>query len=56
MNNEHKITDTLQGYYDKVFQDGKLINIHIGMWGMSYNLTEEDIKLDNKLPDTIKLG
>jgi hypothetical protein len=26
------------------------------MWGMSYNLTEEDIKLDNKLPDTIKLG
>jgi hypothetical protein len=56
MNNEHKITDTLQGYYDKVFQDGKLVNIHIGMWGMSYNLTEEDIKLDNKLPDTIKLG
>lgn len=26
------------------------------MWGMSYNLTEEDIKLDNKLPETIKLG
>ena len=23
---------------------------------MSYNLTEEDIKLDNKLPETIKLG
>jgi hypothetical protein len=55
-NNEYKITDTLQNYYDKVFQDGKLINIHIGMWGMSYNLTEEDIKLDNKLPETIKLG
>lgn len=56
MNNEYKITETLQKYYDKVFQDGKLVNIHIGMWGMSYNLTEEDIKLDNKLPDTIKLG
>jgi hypothetical protein len=55
-NNEYKITDTLQQYYDKVFQDGKLVNIHIGMWGMSYNLEEEDIKLDNKLPDTIKLG
>jgi len=56
MNNEHKITETLQKYYDKVFQDGRLTLIHIGMWGMSYNLTESDIKLDNKLPDTIKLG
>jgi hypothetical protein len=56
MSQEYKITETLQKYYDKVFQDGKLINIHIGMWGMSYNLTEEDIKLDNKLPETIKLG
>jgi hypothetical protein len=56
MDNNYQITDTLQKYYDKVFQDGKLVNIHIGMWGMSYNLTEEDIKLDNKLPETIKLG
>jgi Asp-tRNA(Asn)/Glu-tRNA(Gln) amidotransferase C subunit/uncharacterized protein YeeX (DUF496 family) len=56
MNNEHKISDTLQQYYDKVFQDGRLTMIHVGMWGMSYNLTEEDIKLDNKLPETIKLG
>ena len=56
MSQEYKITETLQKYYDKVFQDGKLVNIHIGMWGMSYNLTEEDIKLDNKLPETIKLG
>lgn len=32
------------------------MNIHIGMWGMSYNLTEEDIKLDKQLPETIKLG
>jgi len=56
MSNEYKITETLQKYYDKVFQDGRLVNIHIGMWGMSYNLTEEDIKLDNKLPETIKLG
>lgn len=56
INNEYKITDTLQQYYDKVFQDGKLVNIHIGMWGMSYNLTEEDIKLDKQLPETIKLG
>jgi hypothetical protein len=52
----NKITNTLQNYYDQIFQDGKLMNVHIGMWGMSFNLTEEDIKLDNKLPDTIKLG
>lgn len=56
MSSEYKITETLQKYYDKVFQDGRLTLIHIGMWGMSYNLVEEDIKLDNKLPDTIKLG
>jgi hypothetical protein len=56
MSQEYKITETLQKYYDKVFQDGKLVNVHIGMWGMSYNLTEKDIKLDNKLPETIKLG
>lgn len=55
-NQEHKVTETLQKYYDKVFQDGKLVNIHIGMWGMSHKLNEEDIKINNKLPDTIKLG
>lgn len=56
MTTDYKITDTLQKYYNKVFQDGKLVNIHIGMWGMSYNLVEEDIKIEDKLPETIKLG
>jgi hypothetical protein len=56
MNNENQITQALQKYYDKVWQDGKLVNVHIGMWGMSHNLEESDIKLDNKLPDEIKLG
>jgi len=56
MSEEYKITETLQKYYDKVFQDGRLTLLHIGMWGMSYNLTEEDIKLDKQLPETIKLG
>ena len=50
---ENKISDTLQKYYDKVFQDGKLVNVHIGMWGMSAGLMEEDILLDNKLPENI---
>jgi len=49
-------TKTLQKYYDRLFQDGKLVCVSIGMWGMSYSLTEGDIKLDNKLPDVIKLG
>ena len=46
----------LQRYYDKVFSDGKLVHVHIGMWGMSHNLTENDIKLKDKLPKLIKLG
>jgi hypothetical protein len=56
MTSEYKITETLQKYYDKVFQDGKLVNIHIGMWGMSHNLEEQDIKIDSKLPELVKLG
>jgi DNA-binding ferritin-like protein len=54
--NNYKITDTLQKYYDKVFEDGKLVSVHIGMWGMCANLVEEDIKLTTKLPETHKLG
>lgn len=53
---DYKLSSTLQQHYNKVFQDGKLINLHVGMWGMSYNLTEGDIKLDKQLPETIKLG
>jgi hypothetical protein len=56
MQQSGQVTETLQKYYDKVFQDGRLMSVHIGMWGMSYNLTEEDIKIDNKLPETIRLG
>ena len=53
---DSKASDTLQKYYDKIFQDGKLVNIHISMWGMSYNLNEDDIKLEKKLPEMIQLG
>ncbi len=49
-------TKTLQKYYDQVFQDGKLVNLHIGMWSMSYSLKEDDLKLNDRLPDLIKLG
>lgn len=53
---EHKVSDTLQKYYDQIFQDGKLVNINISIWGMSYSLKEEDIKINDKLPDLIQLG
>lgn len=56
MDNNQLLPATVQQYYDKVFSDGKLVNVHIGMWGMSHNLVEEDIELNNKLPETIKLG
>jgi hypothetical protein len=48
--------NTLQKYYDKVFSDGKLVHVHIGMWGMSHILTQEDIMLEGVLPNTIQLG
>lgn len=56
MSTTTKVSDTLQKYYDKIFQDGKLMNVHIGMWGMSFNLSKEDIMIDGDLPETIKLG
>lgn len=49
-------TASLQKYYDKIFQDGKLICLNTGMWGMSYSLTESDIKIAGKLPEVIRLG
>jgi hypothetical protein len=53
---DSKISDTLQKYYDQIFQDGKLVNIHISMWGMCHSLSEEDIKIDKALPEVIQLG
>jgi hypothetical protein len=53
---EYKISETLQKYYDQVFQDGKLVNINVSLWGMSYRLREEDLKIEQKLPDVIQLG
>jgi hypothetical protein len=53
---EYKISETLQKYYDQVFQDGKLVNINVSIWGMSYRLKEEDLKIEQKLPDVIQLG
>lgn len=47
---------TLQAYYDKIFQDGFLVNLHVGIWSMSATLRPEDLKLETQLPDIFKLG
>jgi hypothetical protein len=52
----YNTTETLQKYYDQVFQDGKLVNLSIAMWSMSHRLSEDDLKLNDQLPDIIKLG
>ncbi len=46
----------LQSHYDKLFQDGFLINLHVSVWGMSVSLNEEDLDLKEKLPTIIQLG
>jgi len=50
----------LQQHYNKIFQDGFLINIHISIWGMGAQLSESDLKVkmkeDKTLPRIFKLG
>lgn len=53
---EVRITKALQAHYDKIFQDGYLIHLHIRKWGMGVSLSEDDLDIDEKLPDIIKLG
>lgn len=42
--------------YEKLFQDGKLIHIHVGKWSMSCTLDQEDLEIKETLPKIIKLG
>lgn len=49
-------TQVVQSYYDKLFQDGFLVNLHIRIWGMGVSLNEEDLDIEEKLPKIIKLG
>jgi hypothetical protein len=37
---------SLDKRFRKLFQDGKLMHIHVRKWGMSHQLTEEDLGLD----------
>ena len=41
------ITETLKSYYDKLFQDGYLVCLHISRWGMGAQLEKKDIGVEN---------
>lgn len=50
-----EVTEELNSRYSKLFTDGYLVNIHVSVWGMSANLSEEDLKIE-KVSKFIKLG
>lgn len=52
------LTTSVRQYYDKLFQDGFLVSVHVSKWGMSTNLDKEDIKYSKEevLPAIFRLG
>lgn len=42
-------TSVLDARFKKLFQDGKLVQVHVSKWGMSQQLTETDLALDQKV-------
>lgn len=42
-------TISLDQRFKKLFQDGKLVQIHVSQWGMSYALRDTDLKLEKGL-------
>lgn len=52
------ITKDLDQKFRKLFQDGKLVQIHISKWGMCCQLSENDLKLPEgqTLPAFFRLG
>jgi hypothetical protein len=47
---------TLEQKFSKLFQDGKLVQVHVSKWGMSYQIDEKDLELEEALPAFFKLG
>lgn len=39
-----------------LFQNGKLVKIHVGMWSMAHALTKEDLDYQGDLPDIVQPG
>jgi len=48
----------LHGRFQRLFRDGKLLQIHVSKWSMAAKLNPEDLPLvaGSQLPDFIKLG
>lgn len=52
-----ELTSSVRKYYDKLFQDGFLVSVHVSKWGMSTHLEKDDLDYKDKaLPDIFKLG
>lgn len=49
-------SDELSRRYQKIWNDGKLVVIHVGMWGMSHQLDGKDLAIEKNLPEIIRLG
>lgn len=51
-------TEAYEKYVENLFTSGKLIKLHIGMWGMSAQLERKDLQVPEnvELPDLFKLG
>jgi hypothetical protein len=52
---KQEITDTLKSYYDKLFQDGYLVCLHISRWGMGAQLNKKDLGVD-EVNSLVRLG
>jgi hypothetical protein len=48
-------TSVLRHNYDKVFEDGTLVSLHVRCWGMAAQLSEDDLAI-GKQPNIFKLG
>lgn len=49
-------SQSIKEHYDKLFQDGFLINVHIRKWGMGSHLAKEDLGVTKDVPKIFKLG
>lgn len=46
----------LESRYDRLFKDGKLVQVHVAKWSMACRLSKEDLDITEAVPSFIKLG
>lgn len=49
-------TPTLEQRFQKLFQDGKLVQVHVSKWGMAYQSQSKDAEIEKDLPEFYKPG